>query len=97
MRQYERGYQACEYNTENANKDKEVATCSRFFTVRISIARFNGLQARLLGFYGIVVGLLSFSPLWRLYWLYGDIFWPARYFAAYKADNKNNKYNTYQD
>lgn len=70
MRQYKRGYQAGEYNTENANKDKEVATYGRFFTVRISIARFKGLQARFLSFYGIVVGLLPFSPLWRLYWLY---------------------------
>lgn len=97
MRQYERGYQTGEYNTENANKDKEVATYGRFFAVRISIARFKGLQARLFGFYGIVVGLLSFSPLWRLYWLYGDIFCSARYFTVYKTDNKNNKHNTYQD
>lgn len=97
MRQYKRGYQTGEYDTENTNKDKEVATYSRFFTVRISIALFKGLQARLLGFYGIVIGLLSFSPLWRLCWLYGYIFCSARYFAAYKADNKNNKHNTYQD
>ena len=70
MRQYKRGYQTGEYNTENTNKDKEVATYGCFFTVRISIARFKGLQARLLGLYGIVVGLLPFSPLWRLCWLY---------------------------
>lgn len=70
MRQYKRRYQAGEYNTENTNKDKEAATYGRFFTVRISIARFKGLQARLLGFYGIIVGLLSFYPLWRLYGLY---------------------------
>lgn len=97
MRQYERGYQAGEYNAENANKNKEVATYSRFFTVRISIARFKGLQARLLCFNSVVVGFLPFSPLWRLYWLYGDIFCSARYFTLYKTDNKNNKHNTYQD
>ena len=33
MRQYKRGYQAGEYNTENTNKDKEVATYGRFFTI----------------------------------------------------------------
>lgn len=97
MRQYKRGYQTGEYNTENTNKDKEVAAYGRFFTVRISIALFKGLQARLLGLYRFV----PFYPLWRLWWLYGYIFWPTRYgvgyFTAYKSDNKNNKHNTYQD
>lgn len=92
MRQYKRGYQAGEYNTENANKDKEVAAYGRFFAVRFLIALFKGLQARFLSFYSIVVGLLSFSPLWRFCWLYGDIFCSARYFAAYMAYNSQDKH-----